>query len=83
MSEQLLAKEQPLKATGSCKTRFINLAVDTVMCRREIRQSLATKECDNCNRFGGPASWATCPALMHCQCRLSCLFDTMPYKATE
>ena len=43
MSQQLLAKEQPLKAAGSCKTRLINLAVDTDGCRREILQSLAHK----------------------------------------
>eukprot|EP00435_Cladocopium_sp_Y103_P027202 s992_g6.t1 len=56
----------------------------TVGCRREILQSLTTKVCDNCNRFGGPASvWATCTALMHCKDTPSCLFDTMPYKAAE
>ena len=83
-SQQLLAKEQPLKATGSCKTRLINLAVDTVICRREILQSLATKVCDNCNRFGGPAIvCATCTALMNCKYTLSCLFDTRLYKAAE
>ena len=84
VSQQLLAKEQPLKATDSCKTRLINLAVDTVICRREILQSLATKVCDKCNRFGGPAIvCATCTALMNCKYTLSCLFDTRLYKAAE